>query len=156
MPPYQPVSKAEWNNVHGPRPGTVVLQDVILRHAATAWGPGSAWSDGIYNHRMVRGSRTTYSLHSAGRACDIGLPQNATGKQHGDELFLRLINAADACGIVEVIWYRQRWSMDKGVVAYHGTDPHTGHVHFAQSVDMASRVDQGGDLHKWFDHFLWG
>ena len=60
----------------------------------------------------------------------------------------------DACGIIEIIWQRKRWTEDHGVQDYHGVDPHTGHVHFAQTVDMASRPNTP-DLHKWFNHFLW-
>lgn len=149
MPKYQAVTASEANGVHGPRPGAVALQDVILMHYA-----GRLGTDGIYNHRKVRGSLTSWSLHAAGRAIDIHVPP--TQAALGGELMVRLVKSADALGVCEVIWNRTRWDGTSGQTKpYGGSDPHTTHVHIGMTVDIASRPNTP-DLHKWFDFFLFG
>jgi hypothetical protein len=106
-------------------------------------------SGGIYNKRRVRGG-TAWSLHSVGRGIDWAVPS----KETGDEIFLRLINAADQCGVCEIIWNRQRWDGTTGKVKpYRGTNPHTDHVHAGMVIDVAAHPDTG-DLRRWFDHYL--
>jgi len=82
------------------------------------------------------------------------VPNTPEGKQVSDEVFLRLIAAADACGVCEIIWNRQRWSGDTGAVTpYKGANPHVDHVHFGMTIDVASHPDTA-DLRKWFSSFL--
>ena len=149
MPKYQAVTASEANGVHGPRSGAVALQDVILMHYA-----GKLGTDGIYNHRKVRGSLTSWSLHAAGRAIDIHVPP--TQAALGGELMVRLVKSADPLGVCEVIWNRTRWDGTSGQTKpYRGVDPHSTHVHIGMSVVIASRPNTP-DLHKWFDFFLFG
>jgi hypothetical protein len=150
-PKYQPATTHEVNQVAGPRPATQVLSDVIVLHYLAR----GAKSGGIYNRRRVR-LGSAWSLHAAGRALDVMVPAKAgvataAGKQLGDEIWLRAIAAAEACGICEVIWWDKRWTGDKGVHPYKPTN-HRDHVHIGQTVDMAVRRDQG--LSRWFKHFL--
>ena len=152
MPAYQRVTTGEANAVHAPRPGTQALLDVII----TELHIRGARTGGIYNRRTVRGGKA-WSLHSAGRACDVMVPSvngmaSEAGKKLGDELFLRCIAAADQCGICEIIWWDKRWTGDKGVQRYKPRN-HFDHVHIGQTVDMSSRRDTA-ELRKWFRHFL--
>lgn len=147
---YEPPTAAELRTVTGPRPGTRALHDVLVWH----YHGRGVRSGGIYNRRNRRGvlgplTVQGSSLHSVGRAVDL----MTTDKAVHDEIFLRLIAAADQCGIVEVISWNRRWTPDKGVQPYRGTSPHRDHVHVGQSVDAASRPDTA-DLRKWFSHFL--
>lgn len=152
-PAYQPATWREANTVNGPRPGTQVLLDVLLWNMAAKGHVVS--SGGIYNRRTVRGG-TAPSLHSCGRAADVMVPNTKTGRRTGDEIFLRLIAAAEACGVCEIIWNRSRWTAAKGVVPYKGKNPHVDHVHVGQTIDGASRGagSQRADLVRWYTHFL--
>lgn len=152
MPAYQRATTHEVNGVHGPRPGTRALSDVII----TELHARGARSGGIYNRRPVRLGRT-WSLHAAGRGLDVMVPARngvatVDGKKLGDELFLRAVAAADQVGACEVIWWDKRWTGDGGVKPYRPTN-HRDHVHIGQTVDMAARPDTP-DLRKWFRHFL--
>ncbi|MFM7062636.1 MAG: hypothetical protein ACKO04_03965 [Actinomycetes bacterium] len=147
MPPkYQPVTSAEARAIHGPRPGSRALHDVVLLRMASR----GVRSGGIYNNRMIRGSLRSLSTHSAGRGIDWMVPD----KQTGDEIYLRLIRACDQIGVGEVIWRDRRWTGDKGEQPYRPKN-HYDHVHCSQTIDMASRPDTP-NLRKWFDHFLFG
>lgn len=144
MPAYERVTSVEAKTIQGPRPGALALSDVVIEH----YMDRGVRSGGIYNSRRVRGGRA-WSLHAAGRGIDWMCPT----KQVGDELFLRLIHAADACGVCEVIWNRQRWTEDKGVQQYRGVNPHVDHVHVGMTIDVSARPDTK-DLRRWFKHFL--
>jgi len=147
---YQPVSATELKQVIGPRPGARALNDVIVPRLFSK-GVRSA---GIYNRRPRRGltalNPRTASLHAAGRAVDISIPNQKVG----DELFLRLISAADAIGICEIIWWDRRVSSD-GVKAYKGKDNHHTHIHIGLTSDFADRTNTP-DLRKWISHFIFG
>jgi len=135
VPDFATNAEAEKNAVYsfasgdskGPMPGALELVK-FLKH----YWPST--SDGIYNPRMVRGSKTVVSLHSEGRAVDWHI--DAKNKAMGDELsnwFIRNAgkNAVNM-GVQEVIWYKQIWTVGakgKGWQAYSGVDPHTEHVH---------------------------
>jgi len=151
VPKYEPVTATELRTVTGPRPGVKAFHDVVVWH----YHPRGLRSGGIYNRRAVRGVTTlvprTASLHAAGRAVDL----MTSSKELHDELFLRLIRSSEQMGIVEVISWGRRWTLDKGVVKYSGKSPHTDHVHVGFSSDMASRPNTP-ELRKWFDHFMWG
>lgn len=152
-PKYQPATWSEARAVHGPKPGTQALLDTILWHMRLRGL--NVWSGGIYNRRTIRGS-VLPSLHSCGRALDVMVPQTPAGRAAGDQLFLRAINAAEACGICEIIWNRQRWTADRGVRPYKGTNPHLDHVHIGQTIDVASRGAgaERDNLVRWYAHFL--
>jgi len=85
---------------------------------------------GIYNRRNIAGTQTP-SLHSEGRALDIGLNiHNQTEKAIGDGLFQIFVDLAARLQLQEVIWNRQIWSTGSPAVhPYAGANPHTDHVH---------------------------
>jgi hypothetical protein len=147
---YQPVTAVELKTVTGPRPGVQAVLDTILwfRHDK---GVKSA---GIYNRRPVRGKTIltpkSASLHAAGRGLDISVPS----KEVGDELYLRLVNAADAIGVCEVIWWDRRIT-SKGEKPYKGVDNHHTHLHVGFTADWADRKNNA-DLRRWASHFLFG
>ena len=146
---YEPVTATELRTISGPRPGARAISEVIVWHEY-ARGVRSA---GIYNRRPIRGKKiltpATASLHAAGRGIDISVPN----KQVGDELFLRVINAADAIGVCEVIWWDKR-ATAKGVLAYKGADNHHTHLHIGITADMADNTSP--ELMNWVNHFLFG
>lgn len=147
MPDYQKATWDEVRQVQGPRPGARALSDVVIQYFMAQGIPVK--SGGIYNKRRVRGG-TSWSLHSVGRGIDWMVPS----KNIGDQIWLRLINAAEQTGVCEVIWNRQRWDgTTKQVKPYRGINPHTDHVHAGMIVDVAAHPDTP-DLRKWFDHFL--
>lgn len=105
----------------GPRAGTRALAAFLRRQV-----PGYR-EDGIYNCRNVRGSSSTLSLHADGRAEDAG---NAPRAAVNEAVFRWAIANAEALGAQEIIFNHRIWSVHHPVVvAYHGTDPHEGHVH---------------------------
>jgi hypothetical protein len=153
MPAYQRVTIAEARKIQGPRPGTRALYETVLAHYFARGLKGG----GIYNNRTIRGSRAL-STHAAGRGADFMVPNRkgeATpeGLKLGDELFLRLISAAEALSICEIIWQNKRWTTE-GVKHYRPNNHHD-HVHAAQTIDGASQPDTP-NLRKWYAHFLWG
>lgn len=119
---YEPVTPLELIRYRGERPGVRAFLNVML-FLFKARGMSNV---GIYNRRKVRGGGS-WSLHSVGRAVDLGIPTN--NKALGDEIVMRIIRAATKLGVGEVIWYRKRWTAEKGWQSYHGVDPHTGHIH---------------------------
>lgn len=140
---YEPVTPLELLRNRGERPGVRVFLNVML-FLFKARGMTNV---GIYNRRKVRGGGS-WSLHSVGRAVDLGIP--AGSKALGDDIADRLVRAATKLGICEVIWYRRRWTAEKGWQSYHGTDPHTGHVHVGFTKAMADKTDDAeGRLSKW-------
>ena len=153
---YQPVTSVELKTITGPRPGVRAVLDTILwfRSAVTPEGFGGVKSGGIYNRRPQRGKTVlnpgSASLHSAGRALDIMVPN----KKAGDELYLRLAAAADAIGICEIIWWERRLT-SKGEVPYRGKSPHKDHLHVGFTADWAARANTP-DLRKWIAHFVFG
>ena len=146
---YQPVTSAELRTVVGPRPGARAVSDVIVWHMyAKGARPG-----GIYNRRPVRGKSilapSSASLHAAGRAVDIMVPNLNVG----DEILLRLLKAADAIGVCEIIWNRKRYTA-KGTFPYKGKSPHTDHLHIGLTAEMADNRDP--QLKQWVTHFMFG
>jgi len=91
---------------------------------------------GIFVQRNIAGTSTP-SLHSEGRALDIGL--NAFDPYEvviGDRLFQIFWDLGQTMQLEEVIWRRQIWSSRQPLVhPYAGISPHTDHVHvgFTQS-----------------------
>jgi hypothetical protein len=148
---YERPTSVELRTVTGPRPGVQAVLDAIV----WKWSVRGVRSAGIYNRRTVRGrsgplTPLNASLHSVGRGLDISVPT----KQVGDELFLRLVAAADAIGICEIIWWDRRIT-SKGEKPYKGVDNHHTHLHVGFTADFADRKNDA-DLRKWVTHFVFG
>lgn len=151
MPKYEPVTATELRTVVGPRSGVKAFHDVVVWH----YHARGLRSGGIYNRRAVRGVTTlvprTASLHASGRAADF----MTSDKELHNELLLRFIRCSEQLGIVEVISWDRRWTLEKGLQTYRGKSPHRDHVHVGFSSDFASRANTP-ELKKWITHFLWG
>lgn len=121
----------------GPEPGTKVLLAYILSRYETAF------SMGIYNCRTVRGGATT-SIHSEGRALDVGFP-TVFGK--ANPLGTRLVNeilriGPSRLGIQCIIWDRKIWSAKSPESrAYGGVHPHYDHVHIEMTRSGAAALN---------------
>lgn len=130
--PYQPISGGEASPRAGIKPGAQALMDVYLFYR----GNKGAYNAGIFNYRPVRGG-SGLSLHSAGRALDVGVPNNPRGKALGDELFLRTISAGQYLGICEIIWWDKRVD-NRGIKPYRGADNHHTHLHIGLTREFAA------------------
>lgn len=109
----------------GPAPGARALMTWCLSVAAPI---GS--NLGIYNVRPVRGSKTVWSVHAEGRACDIGFPTMPQGHSLGHILADLLVRHSAALGVQQVIWARRIWRNTLGEWRpYNGVSPHLDHVH---------------------------
>ena len=145
---YQPVTTPEYLRHRSPRRGSVILMDVLLFLFHT----DKITNAGIYNRRKVRGG-SSWSLHSVGRALDIGIPT----KEAGDRIFLFLIRAATLAGICELIWWNQRWTAENGVRPYNpgkGGDDHRTHMHIGQTREMADNKASRDSLIAWYSHAI--
>jgi hypothetical protein len=91
------------------------------------------------------------SEHKEGRAFDWGVRANVPAERADAEEVLRWLLATDdqgnrnalarRFGIMYVIWNHRIWSAaraDEGWRPYHGSDPHTDHVHVSFSWDGAN------------------
>src|SRR5262249_9375959 len=85
---------------------------------------------GIFNPRNIAGSRTP-SLHSEGRALDIGLSASVTRERTiGDLLFRDFAEIGALLQLEELIWNLQIWSDSRRYIhPYTGVNPHTDHIH---------------------------
>jgi hypothetical protein len=111
----------QWN---GPQPAPRALWQLVhVNFPQTRF-------DGIYNHRNIAGTHTP-SLHSEGRALDIGISVgDPTEKTIGDGLFEIFVDLAGQMSLEEIIWNHQVWSTRRPYIHhYTGHDPHTDHVH---------------------------
>jgi len=104
-------------NSGGETPGAQRLKQYLLQNF-------NGRSGGIYNYRKVRNGKNL-SLHAEGRAVDF-FPNT---KAEGDRVFAHLRSIACSVGIQEIIWYRQYWNANGGLVPYTGSPPHTDHLH---------------------------
>ena len=122
-------------------PGTQALALWIQR-------PGQPWTVRVlsatgngYNCRTIAGS-DRYSLHSDGRAYDVGCPVNLNGVGYQraclDPLAKWLVDMSDPLGVQEVVWARQVWTPGRGWHPYSGQNPHLDHLHFAQNDEGAA------------------
>lgn len=149
---YTPVTRAEYSAHRGQaRPGMVALYNTIIFCMG-----GAMAGMGIVSDRRQRGG-LSLSLHSVGRAGDegprvvmVGARAGRSARQNGDELFVRLIAAAPAIGLDEVIWYGKRWTPEKGVRNYYGVNRHKDHVHIGLDPAMADNAAPYDDLCRWF------
>lgn len=154
---YTPVSGAEYARYKGKtRPGVVAFHDSVIFCMG-----GSVRSGGMVSVRRQRGG-FAISQHAVGRAGDFmvqagkGTRIGRTPKQIGDELFVRLIAAHAAIGLDEVIWWRKRWTPEKGVRTYWGIASHKDHVHATLDPKMADNTAPFHDLTKWFARAIFG
>jgi hypothetical protein len=61
----------------------------------------------------------------------------------GDQMFAWAIRNADRLGIQSVIWNRRVWGYGNETVRpYHGTDPHTGHLHIGLNRWAAANLTE--------------
>lgn len=85
------------------------------------------------------------SVHSIGRALDLGLPRVAgeADRVHGDPIAAWLLVHAEEVGVQLVIWDRSVWQASRRpgerLRAYTGPVPHTDHLHVELSLDGARR-----------------
>lgn len=125
----------------GPQPGTVLLQNHIIK----LWP--RTWSKGIFNPRVIRGTENRnpprWSIHAEGRAVDIGVSLAASGEIVGDEIANWLTRYAEALGIQYFIWNRQSWSASRGWTAYGGgAGAHRDHLHIEQTRLAAATLTE--------------
>jgi peptidoglycan hydrolase-like protein with peptidoglycan-binding domain len=125
----------------GPQPGAVALMNWILEH----YGRHGAYNLGIYNCRPVRGGGT-WSLHSEGRALDIGLPvgSDGTGTVRGHRLVERLRELGEPLGVQCMIYDRRIWSAKSPGPegrSYTGVSPHYNHIHLELCWKSARNLD---------------
>ena len=97
---------------------------------------------GIYVRRNIAGTNSP-SLHSEGRAIDLGLlVSNPTEKLIGSQIFQAFADLGAQIGLQEVIWNRQIWSEHRPQVrAYTGANPHIDHVHVGFTRDGSQSSD---------------
>lgn len=94
---------------------------------------------GILNCRASTSNAAVMSIHSDGRAGDLGFPV-VNGQPHaqGFEAVEILRTHGLALGVMGLIWYGQRydWRTPWGR-KYTGPNPHVDHVHWEQHPDLA-------------------
>jgi peptidoglycan hydrolase-like protein with peptidoglycan-binding domain len=120
----------------GPTPGALALMSWYLGAYKAKGGD----NDGIYNCRDQRGSLLP-SLHSEGRAADLGVP--ATNEAWAQQLANKLVAHSKELGIQCVIYNRRIWSgahPNDGWRYYGGVDPHTSHLHVELSRAAAAKL----------------
>lgn len=106
-------------NAEGLQPRVKWLADLV-----NANFPGVT-AIGGYNDRDVRGRPGTKSMHAFGRAIDVFV----AFQQHGDAIVSFVVANAEYLGVGRVIWQRLSWTSRDGWIEYHGSSPHTNHVH---------------------------
>lgn len=114
------------------QPGTRALLAYWLE-----WSAPVGTSMGIYNCRPVRGS-SSLSMHSCGRAADLGVPVTDEGHRVAYE-FLDLIGPhLQRLGIQLAIFNREYGSAKNPWPTYYGgTHPHRDHIHMEQTPKSA-------------------
>ena len=108
----------------GPTPGARALLAAWLEFDPVAF------SMGIYNCRRVRGS-SSLSMHSCGRAVDLGVPVTAAGHAVMRRFLSAIGPHARDLGVQFVIFDRRQWSSNRpaGGSYYGGVHPHRDHAH---------------------------
>ena len=120
----------------GPRPGTVVLRDVVM---SKIQGVGSL---GIYNCRPKRTS-SNLSLHAVGRAWDAAIA--VSNKALGVRLAQFFVDAAEDLGIQRVIYWEREWDSRPGQrwwSPYSGPNHHD-HAHVELCPHAAQNLTAG-------------
>lgn len=114
-------------------PGTANLQLAILDRF------DRSLDFGIYNCRPSTTSPNVPSIHSDGRAGDVGFPvYNGQPHAQGFALVELLRRHSSTLGIMGIIWNRRRfdWRTPWGR-EYTGPSPHVDHVHWEQTPSIA-------------------
>jgi hypothetical protein len=140
---YEPVTYWEWLTHRSPSKGAIAVRNVVMFAENVDGGP-LVKDLGIYNRRNIAGT-STKSLHSVGRAWDIGWE---TGFDAAT-LAGRLAIAAAFCGISEVIYFHRRWTAESGWQPYHGEDGHTTHIHVGFTKAWAYSTQPLSELQDW-------
>lgn len=100
-----------------------------------------AYNLGIYNCRTVRG-RSTKSLHSEGRAIDVGF--SGVANPAGTRLLNKLLPHVGTLGIQQIIWNRRIYSSRyPNGARYTGDNPHTDHLHIELTRQAANLLNIG-------------
>jgi hypothetical protein len=94
---------------------------------------------GIYNCRPLTTNAAVPSIHSDGRAGDLGFPVvGGSAHVHGYLAVGLLIAYAWPLGIMGIIWDRRRWDYKTpGGRSYTGPNPHIDHIHWEQVPSLA-------------------
>lgn len=108
----------------------------------------SSFDYGIYNCRAMTTDSSTPSIHSDGRAGDVGFPDAVTGERlvtnpHPDGFVLLELLRSNAfdLGIMGIIWNRRRWdARTPWGREYFGPNPHINHVHWEQTPLIAGSL----------------
>lgn len=111
--------------------GTSNLQLAILERFDRAYDAG------IYSCRQIVGGSAP-SIHSDGRAGDVGFPRLHI---QGYQLVEALRSQARGLGVMGIIWDRRRydWRTPWGRL-YSGSDAHTTHVHYEMEPNLAKTL----------------
>lgn len=99
---------------------------------------------GIYNCRASTSNTAVPSIHSDGRAGDVGFPVLG-GQPHyeGFVLVRVLLDHKEALGLQGIIWNRTRWDWrTPWGREYTGPNPHVDHVHWEQHPTLANSLTQ--------------
>lgn len=116
-----------------PLTGTARLQEGILDFYSYALDYG------IYNCRSSTSDPNSASIHSDGRAGDVGFPVT-NGQPHfqGYALCAVLRDNAYDLGLQGIIWNQRRYdARTPWGRTYTGPNPHTDHVHWEQHPTLA-------------------
>lgn len=139
VPAYPPCSGR-------PMPGTAAIQVALLERF------DRSFDYGIYNCRPLTTDASKPSIHSDGRAGDLGFPDGWTGQRRPvtnphpqGYLAAELLRAnAAELGIMGIIWNRRRWDYRSPWGRnYTGPNPHIDHVHYEQHPTLASTLTVG-------------
>jgi hypothetical protein len=97
---------------------------------------------GIYNCRPLTTDASTPSIHSDGRAGDLGFPVT-NGQPHAQGFAAVEVLRANAweLGLMGIIWNRTRydWRTPWGR-KYTGPSPHIDHIHYEQEPGVAANL----------------
>lgn len=124
----------------GPTPGGLALMAWYLGRYHDRRSPRPA-NLGIYNPKRLGNG---WSIHAEGRAADLGTAPYSK-PPWGWELAEAFRLNSDELGIQCVIFDRKIWSgayPDAGWRDYHGSNPHTGHLHTELSRDAAQSLTE--------------
>jgi hypothetical protein len=129
----------DWNR---PQPAPKALWSIVYANFPVSRNLG------VFVRRNVAGTQTP-SLHSQGRALDIGL--NAASdfeRLVGDELFRIFCEFGKTLQLEEAIWRRQIWSLRRPTVHhYGGHSAHTDHIHVGFTETGSQQSAMPGVFH---------
>jgi len=119
----------------GPAPGARALLAYWLEQT-----PDVARSLGIFNCRPVRGG-SSLSIHSCGRAVDLGVPVSVAGHRIAMGWLERLAPHAQSLGVQLIIFSRTSGSArNPWPTRYGGVHPHEDHVHIELNPRAAAEL----------------